>query len=125
MGKRTFFQNALFPLRGDNEINFLRKKLRGLGYSVLRKQNTAIPQLWRSPAKDLFRHSAKKREDETKISPKNSLTHPATDTHAPASHRTGSYPAPGIQGGGVSPLVIKNQSAFSTQPKNLNSRIAK
>ena len=35
---------ALFPLRGDNEINFLRKKMRGLGYSVLRKQNTAIPQ---------------------------------------------------------------------------------
>ncbi|MBR2509417.1 MAG: hypothetical protein IKB71_06685, partial [Lentisphaeria bacterium] len=65
------FPNALFPLRRDNEINFLRKKLRGLGYSVLRKQNTAIPQLWRSLAKDLFRHSAKKREDETKISPKN------------------------------------------------------
>ena len=95
MRKRTFFQNALFPLRGDNEINFLRKKLRGLGYSVLRKQNTVIPQLWRSLAKDLFRHSAKKREDETKISPKNSLTHPAADTHAPASHRSGSYPAPG------------------------------
>ena len=29
-----------------------------MGYSVLRKQNTAIPQLWRSLAKDLFRHSA-------------------------------------------------------------------
>ena len=29
-----------------------------MGYSVLRKQNTAIPQLWRSPAEDLFRHSA-------------------------------------------------------------------
>ena len=89
------YNYALFPLRVDNEIIFKNKKLRGLGYSVLRKQNTAIPQLWRSPAKDLFRHSAKKREDETKISPKNSLTHPAADTHAPASHRTGSYPALG------------------------------
>ena len=77
------------------KLFFENKKLRGLGYSVLRKQNTAIPQLWRSPAKDLFRHSAKKREDETNISPKNSLTHPATDTHAPASYRSGSYPAPG------------------------------
>ena len=68
-----------------------------------------------NPAEDLFRHSAKKREDETNISPKNSLTLPTADTHAPASHRSGSYPAPGIQGGGVSPLVIKNQSTFSTQ----------
>ena len=56
------------------KLFFENKKLMGLGYSVLRKQNTAIPQLWRSPAKDLFRHSAKKREDETNISPKNRLT---------------------------------------------------
>ncbi|MBR2508727.1 MAG: hypothetical protein IKB71_03170, partial [Lentisphaeria bacterium] len=41
----------------------------------------------------------------------------AADIHAPAEYRTGSYPAPGIQGGGVSPLVIKNQSTFSTQRK--------
>ena len=52
---------ALFPLRG-------------LGYSVLRKQNTAIPQLWRSPAEDLICHSSKKRRDKTNIPPKNSLT---------------------------------------------------
>ena len=90
-----FFGFALFPLRGDNEINFLRKKLRGLGYSVLRKQNTAIPQLWRSPAKDLIAHSPKKGKEQSNISPKNSLTHPAADTHAPASHRSGSYPVPG------------------------------
>ena len=75
-----------------------------------------------NPAEDLFRHSAKKREDETNISPKNSLTLPAADIHASASHRSGSYPAPGIQGGGVSPLVIKNQSAFSTQPFNFFDR---
>ena len=31
---------ALFPLRVDNEIIFENKKLRGLGYSILRKQNT-------------------------------------------------------------------------------------
>ena len=80
------------------KLFFENKKLRGLGYSVLCKRNTAIPQLWRSAAKDLFRHSAKKREDETNISPKNSLTHPAADTHAPASHRTGSYPAAGVRG---------------------------
>ena len=79
------------------KLFFENKKLRGLGYSVLRKQNTAIPQLWRSPAKDLFRHPAKKREDETNISPKNSLTHTAADTHASASHRSGSYPAPGFR----------------------------
>ena len=43
-----------------------------------------------------FRRSTRfyMREDETNISPKNSLMHPAADTHAPASHRSGSYPAP-------------------------------
>ena len=35
-GRTDIKNNALFPLRGDNEINFLRKKLRGLGYSELR-----------------------------------------------------------------------------------------
>ena len=77
------------------KLFFENKKLRGLGYSVLRKQNTAIPQLWRSPAEDLIAHSPKKGEEQSNISPKNSLTHPAADIHAPASYRSGSYPAPG------------------------------
>ena len=93
--KINFYFNALFPLRGDNEINFLRKKLRGFGGIVSCDSNERHTPDVANPAKDLFRHSAKKREDETKISPKNSLTHPAADTHAPASHRSGSYPAPG------------------------------
>ena len=38
-----------------------------------------------NPAKDLFRHSAKKREDETNISPKKiAKHHTAADIHAPA-----------------------------------------
>ena len=37
---------------------YMNKKLRGLGYSELRKQRAAIPQSWHIVAKDLFRHSA-------------------------------------------------------------------
>ena len=69
-----------------------------------------------NPAEDLFRHSPKKGEDETNIPPKNSLTPSADDTHAPASQNGDGYPLAGVQGGANSPLAIKNQSMFSTQP---------
>ena len=51
------------------KLFFENKKLRGLGYSVLRKQNTAIPQLWLIAVKDLLHHSSKKRKDEANTSP--------------------------------------------------------
>ena len=51
------------------KLFFENKKLRGLGYSVLRKQNTAIPQLWLIAVKDLLHHSSKKRKDKANTSP--------------------------------------------------------
>ena len=51
------------------KLFFENKKLRGLGYSVLRKQNTTIPQLWLIAVKDLLHHSSKKRKDEANTSP--------------------------------------------------------
>ena len=72
-----------------------------------------------NPAEDLVRHSAKKREDETNIPPKKiAQHHTAADIHAPASQNGDGYPLAGVQGGANSPLAIKNQSTFSTQPKN-------
>ena len=83
---------------------YMNKKLRGLGYSELRKQRAAIPQSWHIVAKDLFRHSAKKREDETNILPhlrSADCKRFAVISHLPnasALPRTGSYPAPGCKG---------------------------
>ena len=37
-----------------------------------------------NPAEDLIAHSLKKGEEQSNIPPKNSLTHTAADTHAPA-----------------------------------------
>ena len=65
------------------KLFFENKKLRGLGYSVLRKQNTAIPQLWLIAVKDLIHHSPQKGKDEANTSPQITpdTTQPPTFTH--------------------------------------------
>ena len=52
-----------------------------------------------NPAEDLIAHSAKKREEQSNISPKNSLPRPAADIHAPASQNGDGYPPPGVARG--------------------------
>ena len=74
-----------------------------------------------NPAEDLIAHSLKKGEEQANIPPKNSLTPSADDTHAPASQNGDGYPLAGVQGGANSPLAIKNQSMFSTQPYIYNT----
>jgi hypothetical protein len=53
------------------------KKLRGLGYSIFAQAKYGNTPTVANPAEDLVRHSAKKREDETNIPPKNSLPPPS------------------------------------------------
>ena len=90
---------------------YMNKKLRGLGYSELRKQRAAIPQSWHIVAKDLFRHSPKKGEDETNISPKK-----MPDASQPSTCRLCRHTAPGRtrRRGGVSPL---QKIKLNTLPK--------
>ena len=87
-----FFRNAMFPLREEHEIIF-RKKQRGLGYSVLRKQNTAIPKIWIIRQKICFAIPQKSEN----FAEKTARHHPVADSHAPALHRTGAYPAAGVR----------------------------
>ena len=51
--------------------------------------------MWRSPAEDLIAYSSKKKEEQSNIPPKNSLTPSANDTHAPASQNGDGYPPSG------------------------------
>ena len=127
------------------KLFFENKKLRGLGYSVLRKQNTAIPQLWLIAVKDLLHHSSKKRKDEANTSPQI-----MPDTTQSLTSRLCRHIAPGrtrrrVQGRRkplqkkhkiqLSPHIgnraknywkdDKNQSIFSTEPniKSCRSRV--
>ena len=70
-----------------------------------------------NPAEDLIAHSLKKGEEQANIPPKKiAQHHTAADIHAPASQNGDGYPPSGLQGDDVSPLAIKNQSTFSTEP---------
>jgi hypothetical protein len=43
-------------------------KMRGLGYSILRKQKYGNTPMWRSPAEDLTYHSSKKEKGQNEHS---------------------------------------------------------
>ena len=79
VGKKPFW-NALFPLRGDNEIIFLKIKnwgVWGIVFCVSKtRQYPNCGEVWRKICFVIPQRSTRfyMREDETNISPKNSLT---------------------------------------------------
>ena len=88
-----------------------------MGYSVLRKRNTAIPQIWLIRQKICFAIPQKSGRAKRKFCRKSVRHHPAADSHAPALHRTGSYPAAGGAGDAVSPPKKSHLPILGTELK--------